>query len=236
MPKTIKIDSIHHTDDKRPNIPTIQQQNYVPDDEKTAQMVLYSRNTDLDPQLVWRGKDEQDSADLEVATVPIYTQEKIEPQCIIENLRENNGSNTQLDLFGDYDGIDWEKSLDFYQHEQNWQNRIVLGDSLLVMNSLAEKENLKGKVQMIYLDPPYGIKFGSNWQVSTRNALTDKFTIDATKQMQWRAFLRKNRLDTIIDLAAIAQEIENFLMPVVLTINEGKQFTKTWIVGAGWNT
>ena len=68
------------------------------------------------------------------------------------------------------------------------------------------------------------------------NALTDKFTIDATKQMQWRAFLRKNRLDTIIDLAAIAQEIENFLMPVVLTINEGKQFTKTWIVGAGWNT
>jgi len=76
----------------------------------------------------------------------------------------------QANLFADFNGLedDFSKKVDFYKHEQHWTNRLILGDSLLVMTSLAEKERLKGRVQMIYLDPPYGIKFGSNWQVSTR--------------------------------------------------------------------
>jgi adenine-specific DNA-methyltransferase len=79
-----------------------------------------------------------------------------------------------MPLFADFNGIEFEKMVEFYQHSQNWSNRVILGDSLLVMNSLAEKEGLKGKVQMIYIDPPYGIKFGSNWQVSTRKARRER--------------------------------------------------------------
>ena len=77
---------------------------------------------------------------------------------------------SRRDLFADFNGLedDFGKQLEFYQHDQHWTNRLILGDSLLVMTSLAEKERLKGRVQMIYFDPPYGIKFGSNWQVSTR--------------------------------------------------------------------
>src|SRR5262249_54493731 len=89
----------------------------------------------------------------------------------------------QMDLFGDFNGIAWEELVEFYRHEQNWSNRLILGDSLLVMNSLAEKEGLKGKVQMIYMDPPYGIKFGSNWQVSTRKRdVKDGSAVDVTRQ------------------------------------------------------
>ena len=94
---------------------------------------------------------------------------KIQPQAIIEDIRATaRDDSNQLDLFSDFNGIEFQDLIDFYQHEQNWTNRMILGDSLLVMNSLAEKEKLKGQVQMIYIDPPYGIKFGSNWQVSTR--------------------------------------------------------------------
>jgi adenine-specific DNA-methyltransferase len=106
--------------------------------------------------------------------VPIYIQEKIHPQAIIEDLRRSHGKTSgrpverQMCLFNDFNGIYFEQLIDFYHHEQHWSNRMILGDSLLVMSSLAEKEGLKGRVQMIYIDPPYGIKFGSNWQVSTR--------------------------------------------------------------------
>ena len=139
-------------------------------EEENAKPRLYPRNPDLDPQLVWRGKDEQDSAPLSVDTVPIYIQEKVKPEALIRDLRRQvRGCDPQADLFGDFDQIeDPEMRLDFYQHAENWSNRMILGDSLLVMNSLAEKEGLKGQVQMIYLDPPYGIRFASNWQPSTR--------------------------------------------------------------------
>jgi adenine-specific DNA-methyltransferase len=178
------IESITHTKKKRVNIPTEQLRNMVPDDDKSVKKVLYPRDQSLDPQLVWNGKDEQDSKDLEVPTVPIYIQEKIHPHSIIESLRaENSSTDEQPQLFSDFNGIDWEEMVEFYQHEQNWQNRMILGDSLLVMNSLAEKENMKGKVQMVFLDPPYGIKFGSNWQVSTRKRdVTDGKTEDAVRQ------------------------------------------------------
>jgi adenine-specific DNA-methyltransferase len=133
---------------------------------------LYPRDPSLDPQLVWKGKDGQDAHPLEVPAVPIYIQEKIHPQAIVEDLRESAaaGKARQPDLFADFNGLEGEpgKRTEFYQHDQHWTNRLILGDSLLVMTSLAEKERLKGRVQMIYIDPPYGIKFGSNWQVSTR--------------------------------------------------------------------
>lgn len=172
--KSTLIESVKHQD-KRANIPTEELRDFMADDEKKPQKVLYPRDPSLDPQLVWRGKDEQDSQDLEVASVPIYIQEKIHPHAIIEDFRNQIKEKEvpeveQLSLFGDFDGLEFDQLIDFYQHQDGvkWANRMILGDSLLVMNSLADKEGLKGKVQMIYLDPPYGIKFGSNWQVSTR--------------------------------------------------------------------
>ena len=135
---------------------------------------------------MWKGKDEQDRADLSVPVVPVYIQEKIHPQALVENLRDTaraGDPEPELTLFADFNGIEFEELIDFYQHEQHWANRMILGDSLLVMTSLAEKEGSKGKVQTIYLDPPYGIKFGSNWQVSTRKRdVKDGKAEDATRQ------------------------------------------------------
>ncbi len=177
------IESIKH-DNKRTNIPTEELRDFVDDDEKAPEPILYPRDPSLDPQLVWQGKDEQDSEDLEVESVPIYIQEKIQPQAIIEDIRATaRDDSNQLDFFSDFNGIEFEDLIDFYQHDQNWTNRMILGDSLLVMNSLAEKERLKGQVQMIYIDPPYGIKFGSNWQVSTRQPeVKDGNVNDLTRQ------------------------------------------------------
>jgi adenine-specific DNA-methyltransferase len=117
----------------------------------------YPRDPSLDPQLVWKGKDEQDGEDLAVPVVPVYIQEKIHPQAIIEAFRAEvrNDVQSQADLFADFNGIPFADQIEFYRHEQNWSNRMILGDSLLVMTSLAEKEGLKGKVQMIYMDPPF---------------------------------------------------------------------------------
>lgn len=179
--------------DKRANIPTDELRAFVAEDEAQPNALLYPRDPSLDPQLVWRGKDEQDKSDLAVPIVPIYIQEKLHPRVIIENLRDTAAAGEpepELSLFDDFNGIEFEQLVDFYQHEQNWSNRLILGDSLLVMNSLAEKEGLKGKVQTIYFDPPYGIKFGSNWQVSTRKReVKDGKVEDATRQPeQVRAF------------------------------------------------
>jgi adenine-specific DNA-methyltransferase len=168
--KTVAVDSVRHKD-KRRNIPTEELRDFVAGDEAKPKTILYPRDPSLDPQLVWRGKDEQDQKDLAVPAVPIYIQEKIHPHALIEDLRAQARKDhpaPQLNLYGDFNGLDddFQKKVDFYQHEQHWSNRMILGDSLLVMTSLAEKEGLKGKVQMIYVDPPYGIKFGSNWQVT----------------------------------------------------------------------
>lgn len=171
---------------KRANIPTEELRGFVKDEEKAPAKMLYPRQPDLDPQLVWKGKDEQDSKDLVVPTVPVYIQEKIHPQAIIEDFKahaKREKEDLALTLFSDFNGIKFEDLVEFYRHEQNWSNRMILGDSLLVMNSLSEKEGLKGKVQMIYIDPPYGIRFGSNWQVSTRKRdVKDTKAEDATRQ------------------------------------------------------
>ncbi len=155
------------------NIPTHELRDFVKEEEHVPKELLYPRDPSLDPQLVWKGKDEQDRQDLRVPAVPIYIQEKIHPQALIENLRDTakaGGQEPELGLFADFNGLpeEFDKRVEFYTHPGHWQNRMILGDSLLIMVSLAEKEGLKGKVQCIYMDPPYGIKFGSNWQVSTR--------------------------------------------------------------------
>jgi len=172
--------------DRRTNIPTEELRDFVAEDENKPKTILYPRDPSLDPQLVWKGKDEQDSQDLAVPAVPIYIQEKIHPKYLIEELRAQANKEkpeSQFNFFADFNGIDFETMVEFYRHDQNWSNRMILGDSLLVMTSLAEKEGLKGKVQMIYIDPPYGINFGSNWQVSTRKRdVKDGKAEDATRQ------------------------------------------------------
>ncbi|WP_295431964.1 site-specific DNA-methyltransferase [uncultured Thiodictyon sp.] len=184
MANQTPIDSHKHQDASRANIPTEELRDFVTADEHEPKTMRYPRNPDLDPQLVWRGKDAQDSGDLEVPVVPVYIQEKVHPRALIEDLRTGGRSGQpQLDFFSDFNGIAFEQLIEFYQHNQHWQNRLILGDSLQVMTSLAEKERLKGKVQMIYLDPPYGIKFGSNWQVSTRKRdVKDGKAEDLTRQ------------------------------------------------------
>jgi adenine-specific DNA-methyltransferase len=181
---------VEHTD-TRANIPTEELRDFVASDEKQPAKLLYPRDPSLDPQLAWHGKDEQDSRDLEVPVPPIYIQEKIEPRAIIEDLRRKTEERSdELTLFSDFNGLEFEQLIDFYNHGVNWSNRLILGDSLQVMASLAEKENLRGQVQMIYIDPPYGIKFGSNWQVSTRKRdVRDGKDTDLTRQPeQIRAF------------------------------------------------
>jgi adenine-specific DNA-methyltransferase len=171
-----RIETLTHTEATRKNIPTAELQALVEADDAAPKPVRYPRNADLDPQLVWRGKDEQDWSDLVVPAPPLYIQEKIHPKAIIDDLqrrtRDRRGEQVgaQLSFFDDFNGLpDPEARLEFYQHDGHWSNRMILGDSLQVMASLAEKEGLRGQVQCIYLDPPYGIKFNSNWQVSTRS-------------------------------------------------------------------
>src|SRR5437870_1474047 len=191
-----EISSIRHKKDTRVNIPTEELRDFVAEDEKAPKSMLYARDPSLDPQLVWKGKEEQDANPLEVPVVPVYIQEKVHPQALVENLRKTTKAGEQepeLTLFDDFNGMEdaaFDKKVDFYHHDQHWSNRMILGDSLLVMTSLAEKEGLKGKVQTIYFDPPYGIKFGSNWQVSTRKRdVKDGKVEDATRQPeQIRAF------------------------------------------------
>jgi len=183
----------HH--DSRKNIPTEELRDFVSEDESKPPKMLYPRDPSLDPQLVWKGKDEQDREPLEVDIVPIYIQEVIEPRVIIDAVQSRKRTKPETSgflpgFFDDFDAMDFDRKIEFYQHDQKWANRMILGNSLHVMTSLAEKEGLKGKVQMIYIDPPYGIKFGSNWQVSTRKRdVKDGKVEDATRQPeQVRAF------------------------------------------------
>jgi adenine-specific DNA-methyltransferase len=190
----VPIDAFRH-EDKRVNNPPADSEALVDESVLQVKQLRYPRNPDLDPQLVWRGKDEQDGEDLVVDAPPIYIQEKIVPRVIIENLRKVVDNPAQT-LFEGFDGLSgWEK-VEYYQHQANWSNRMILGDSLQVMASLAEKENLRGKVQMIYLDPPYGIRFNSNWQVSTDNRdVTDGKVTDVTREVEQIKAFRDTWMD-----------------------------------------
>src|SRR5207249_170807 len=168
------VETLIHEESKRKNIPTAEYQSVLQTEQESPKTARYQRNLDLDPQLVWRGKDQQDWSDLVVHAPSLYIQEKVHPKVLIDDLlrtsreAEHEAGQITPDLFADFNGI--PKGIDkteFYQHDQNWSNRMILGDSLQVMASLAEREGLRGKVQCIYFDPPYGIKFNSNFQWST---------------------------------------------------------------------
>ena len=166
----VPVESIGHQE-TRTNIPTADAREFFDADADLLEPVRYPRDPNLDPQLVWRGKDTLDGEDLVVDAPPIYIQEKIDPLALVENLRrtaEHPEDEPELALFDEFDGLDELSQVEFYQHQAKWSNRMILGDSLQVMTSLAERESLRGQVQMVYLDPPYGIKFNSNWQVSAR--------------------------------------------------------------------
>lgn len=188
---SLTIETLTHDEATRKNIPTAEYQAVMRQDEQKPVRVEYprqaagledekrSRNPDLDPQLIWRGKDRQDWSSLVVQAPPLYIQEKVHPKVLIDDLRRFQARNPapgaagqedgqQIDLFADFNGLpDANAKTEFYQHDAHWANRMILGDSLQVMASLAEREGLRGQVQCIYFDPPYGIKFNSNFQWST---------------------------------------------------------------------
>ena len=176
------VETLTHAEASRANIPTAEYQSVMRDGEKSPVRVAYDRrNLDLDPQLVWRGKDEKDWSDLVVHAPPIYIQEKVHPKVLVDDLLQQSQAaeeaakaERQLDLFADFNGLPEDvRSAEFYQHEANWTNRMILGDSLQVMASMAEREGLRGTIQCIYIDPPYGIKFNSNFQWSTTSRTVD---------------------------------------------------------------
>lgn len=149
-------------EETRKNIPTAEYQSMMQRAAKDPVQVAYERrNRDLDPQMVWRGKDEQDWSNLMVQAPPLYIQEKVKPRALIDNLLRQSKSQEYAegklvpDLFADFNGMpNGADKTEFYQHDTHWTNRMILGDSLMVMASLAEREALRGKVQCIYFDPP----------------------------------------------------------------------------------
>ena len=173
--KPIEVKTLVHGEAARRNIPTAEYHPVLSDEDKAPIRVAYERrNRDRDPQLVWRGKDQQDASDLIVQAPPLYIQEKVHPKVLVDDLlrqskeRRDEAAAEGPDLFADFNGLpDGAATTEFYCHDANWSNRMILGDSLQVMASLAEREGLRGKVQCIYIDPPYGIRFNSNFQWST---------------------------------------------------------------------
>ncbi len=134
-----------------------------PETDKDLPNKKYQYDPHLDPQLVWAGKAEHTA--FEVPTVSLHVHERIDPRTIIEAVKKKNGDNHQPSLFSSLEeNPPLREAVDFYKHKHNWSNRLIAGDSLLIMNSLLEKEGMSGKIQMIYMDPPYGIKYGSNFQ------------------------------------------------------------------------
>ncbi len=157
------IESYEHRDKQRVNNPPVGLVTPETDPEAGSKKT-YAYDPHLDPQLVWAGKAEHTS--FEVPTVSLHVHERIDPRSIIEAVKRKNGSGggKQLGLFDTEREEPLRQAVEFYRHAHGWSNRMVAGDSLLVMNSLLEKEGMAGKVQMIYIDPPYGIRYGSNFQ------------------------------------------------------------------------
>ncbi len=227
------VETLTHEEATRKNIPTAEYQSVMQKEEQSPRKVSYprgntaledekeARNPDLDPQLVWRGKDQQDWSDLVVHAPPLYIQEKVHPKVLIDDLRrrteeEKKTGAGQLDLFADFNGLpDEGAKTEFYRHDQNWSNRMILGDSLQVMASLAEREGLRGKVQCIYFDPPYGIKFNSNFQWSTtsrdvKDGKTDHITREPEQVKAFRDTWRDgihSYLTYLRDRLTVAREL-----------------------------
>lgn len=182
-PSRKSVEALTHDEAKRLNIPTAELSTVARTKDITPVPVAFARrDADLDPQLIWRGKYGPDgitgeNGELLVKAAPLYIQEKVHPKALIDDLRRESEARAQksvppaqeqFSLFADFNGLpEGVDKTEFYQHEQNWANRLILGDSLQVMAGLAEREGLRGQVQCIYVDPPYGIKFNSNFQWST---------------------------------------------------------------------
>ncbi|MCR5752622.1 MAG: site-specific DNA-methyltransferase [Kiritimatiellae bacterium] len=207
-----------HKDAKRKGIPTSELESFVEEEKKRPVTLRWPRNPDLDPQLVWRGKDATSNSPLEVDAYPIYIQEKIHPKTIIADLEaetkaRKQQAEPQLDLFADFNGVpEGANKMDFYSYDQNWTNRMILGDSLQVMTSLAEKEDLRGKVQCIYFDPPYGIKFNSNfqWSTTTTKVKEDDTTLEPEMVKAFRDTWRfgvNSYLSYIRDRLVVARDL-----------------------------
>ena len=178
----LPIESYDHRDKERLNNPPVGL--VTPQTDRDAGSKTYAYDPHLDPQLQWTGKAEHTS--FEVPTVSLHVHERIDPRTIIEAVRKRNGDGAASQ------GSLWElpeenppvrDAIEFYKHRQNWSNRLISGDSLLVMNSLLEKEGMAGKVQMIYIDPPYGIRYGSNFQpFVNRRDVRDRRDDDLTQE------------------------------------------------------
>ncbi|MCZ2821050.1 site-specific DNA-methyltransferase [Modestobacter sp. VKM Ac-2977] len=191
------VEAIEHRD-TRVNLPTADAvEDFGTPELDAVRTVALARDPSLDPQLIWKGKypegDPAAGTDLTVDAPPIYIQEKIDPRVLVENLRNTAAlgeGEPELSLFESFDGLDDLDMIDYYQHQANWSNRMILGDSLQVMASLADREALRGQVQMIYIDPPYGIRFGSNFQASARdrNVKDGKLDHASREAEQIRAF------------------------------------------------
>lgn len=154
-----QIEQYEHSKDERANIPHVGLVTPASDPD-TGEKKTYQYDPHLDPQLQWAGKAEHTS--FEVPTVSLHVHERIDPKSIIETVKKEKDDGGQMSLFSEKKPL--REAIDFYKHKEGWTNRLIAGDSLLVMNSLLEKEGMAGKVQMVYFDPPYGIKYGSNFQ------------------------------------------------------------------------
>ncbi len=182
------IEQYDHKDKKRLNNPPVGL--VTPETDRDSGKKTYFYDPHLDPQLQWAGKTEHTS--FKIPTVSLHVHERIDPRTIIQAMRKYDGQLAkQASLF------EWmeenpplREAIEFYKHEHGWSNRLIAGDSLLVMNSLLMKEGMGGKVQMIYIDPPYGIKYGSNFQpFINKSSVKDGRDEDLTQEPeQIRAF------------------------------------------------
>ena len=185
--KKREVENYTHAGKERVNNPPVGL--VTPETDKDAGKKTYAYDQHLDPQLVWAGKAEHTS--FEVPTVSLHVHERIDPRAIVEAVRKRNGAEPQRSLFAaPEENPPIRQAIEFYKHRHNWKNRLIAGDSLLVMNSLLEKEGLGGQVQVVYIDPPYGIRYGSNFQpFVNRCEVTDGKDEDLTQEPeQIRAF------------------------------------------------
>ena len=185
--KKREVENYTHADKERANNPPVGL--VTPETDKDAGKKTYAHDLHLDPQLVWAGKAEHTS--FKVPTVSLHVHERIDPRTIVEAVRKRNGEKPQFSLFSaPEENPPIRQAIEFYRHRHNWTNRLIAGDSLLVMNSLVEKEGMAGKVQMVYIDPPYGITYGSNFQpFVNQREVTDGRDEDLTQEPETiRAF------------------------------------------------
>lgn len=172
--KEIPVEGYNHKSSKRTNNPPVGLAHL---DRDETPVVTYQYDPNLDPQMVWTGKSERES--FQIPAPSIHVHEYLSAQGIFSSLRRNR----YVDLLFDFDELEDGKSIEFYQHELNWSNRLILGDSLIVMNSLLHRERMAGKVQAIYMDPPYGIKYNSNFQAKMGHTeVKDKNDEDLTRE------------------------------------------------------